>query len=268
MMSPSCRVCGSGTDHVMQTTVRNEHEVDYFRCSRCEYLQTEAPDRLDETPPEFPSRLDTGRLERCLRLARTVSTLLLCLYDRRDRCLDYGGGHGLFVRRMRDLGFDFWLYDPHARNLFARGFAHEPNRTGDYRLTTLLEVLEHVREPLELIRDGLAETRESNLLLGTRLYGAAVPDPDWWYYMLPTGEHIGFLNRTTLRHLAERLGLYLHTDGRSLHLLTERKLPGWAVRLCLRHGGRVFPLLRPWMDSRTHSDLRDRREAVSGDEDR
>lgn len=256
MSTPSCRVCGSSTEHAMRARIRDEHDVNYFRCPRCEYLQTEEPYWLEDTAADHPSERDTGRLERCLRVSRTVYMLLLCLYDRRDRCLDYGGGHGLFVRRMRDLGSDFSLYDPHARNLYARGFSHEPDRSGTYRLITLLEVVEHVREPLALIRDALAETHEANLLLGSRLYGETVPDPDWWYYLPSTGEHIGFFNRTTLRYLADHLGLTLHTDGRALHFLTERDLPGWAVWLCLRYGHRLFPLVRPWTGSRVHSDRR------------
>lgn len=265
MTRSACRLCGAEARRVMRAPL-GDREADYVRCSRCEYLAVRRPRRFEGPDEGKPSPLDTGRLERCLRHSRTVSTLLWLFYGREDRYLDYGGGHGLFTRRMRDLGFDFSVYDPHARNLHARGFSHEPDGSGRFRLVTLLEVIEHVRDPMTVIRKALGETRRPNLLLGTRLYGDTVPEPGWWYYMRATGEHIGFLNRATLGYLGERLDLDVHTDGRSMHLLTERGLPGWPVRFCLRHGHRVFPWIRPWMGSRTQDDLRSRQGTVTRDE--
>ncbi len=265
MTRSACRLCGAETRRVLRASLR-DREAEYVRCSRCEYLAVRRPRRFAGSDDDSPSPLDTGRLERCLRNSRTVSTLLWLFYGRGDRYLDYGGGHGLFTRRMRDLGFDFSVYDPHARNLHARGFSHEPEGSGAFRLVTLLEVIEHVRDPMSVIQEALDETGRGNLLLGTRLYGDSVPEPEWWYYMRSTGEHIGFFNRVTLEYLGERLELDVHTDGRSMHLLTDRDLPGWSVWFCLRHGHRTFRWIRPWMGSRTEDDLRSRQEAVPRDD--
>ena len=36
--------------------------------------------------------------------------------------LDYGGGYGILVRLMRDVGYDFYWFDKYSQNIFAKGF--------------------------------------------------------------------------------------------------------------------------------------------------
>jgi len=57
-------------------------------------------------------------------------------------CLDYGGGHGVFVRIMRDFGFDFRWSDCYATNIYARGFEGDVHLR--HELVTAFEVFEHL----------------------------------------------------------------------------------------------------------------------------
>jgi hypothetical protein len=50
------------------------------------------------------------------------------------------GGYGMFVRLMRDGGFDFHREDPLCDNLFAQGFDRQDD--GTFELVTAFEVFE------------------------------------------------------------------------------------------------------------------------------
>jgi len=39
--------------------------------------------------------------------------------------LDYAAGYGLFVRLMRDAGYNFRWSDLYCQNLFVRGWSHQ-----------------------------------------------------------------------------------------------------------------------------------------------
>ena len=72
---------------------------------------------------------DTGIIKRNILLAKRTSAILFFLFNKKESFLDYGGGYGLFVRLMRDGGFNFYWNDPFTENLFARGFEYDPVRT-------------------------------------------------------------------------------------------------------------------------------------------
>jgi hypothetical protein len=48
------------------------------------------------------------------------------MFDANNRFIDYGGGYGLFVRLMRDAGFDYYWFDKFCDNVLSKGFEH-PN---------------------------------------------------------------------------------------------------------------------------------------------
>jgi hypothetical protein len=58
--------------------------------------------------------LDTGIMQRNLYLSKITAFILLLFFDCRKKFLDYAGGYGVFVRLMRDYGFDFYWYDKYA----------------------------------------------------------------------------------------------------------------------------------------------------------
>ncbi|MEO8842384.1 MAG: class I SAM-dependent methyltransferase [Kofleriaceae bacterium] len=117
------------------------------------------------------------------------------------KCLDYGGGHGVLVRMLRDIGLDFAWFDKYAENLFARGF--EGDVDGHHQLVTAFEVLEHLAEvDADLTR--LFAPEPDLVLVGTELHSGY--KPGWWYFMLESGQHIVFYGARTMAWIGERFG--------------------------------------------------------------
>ncbi len=225
----NCKICGQSTQPFQRGMLLAKHEVQYFRCPDCGFMQTEEPYWLDEAYANPINASDVGLVGRNLLYARWVKSIIFLCRDRKGSFLDYGGGHGLFVRLMRDTGLDFRWYDARCPNLFARGFAAKMQGE-TYELLTAFEVFEHLINPLDEIERMLALSK--NLLFSTRLVPRHTPRlEEWWYYGLDHGQHVAFYTRAALSEVAKRFGLRFHTTGRSLHLLTaERISPArWAL---------------------------------------
>jgi hypothetical protein len=179
-----------------------KHEADYYECPRCDLLQTAQPSWLDEAYAHAISALDTGAVQRNEAAAR-LTTIVAALGNVAPDapCLDYGGGHGVFVRMMRDVGLDFRWTDKYAENLFALGF--EGDVVEHHALVTAFEVLEHLDHVgPELER--LFASRPDLVLVGTVLHEGF--QPGWWYFMLETGQHVVFYGRRTMETIAQRFG--------------------------------------------------------------
>ena len=133
-------------------------------------MQTEEPYWLAEAYGEALSGLDVGAVSRNLRLAATVQRVIRRCFNPSGYFVDYGGGAGLFVRLMRDAGFDFHWMDKYAANVFARGFEAQPGR---YEVLTAFEVFEHLSQPIPELEQMLACSR--NLLFTTVLLPPEIP---------------------------------------------------------------------------------------------
>ncbi len=200
----------------------NKYDVDYFQCSQCRFVQTETPYWLDEAYAEAITGSDIGLVTRNLRLAEATQLLITGYFNPDAACLDYGGGYGLFVRLMRDAGFDFCWYDKFCRNLFAEGAVGTLDR--QYELVTAFELVEHLVDPQAEIAAMLKLS--DSLLFSTELLPDSNPTPDqWWYYAPHEGQHIAVYTYASLQHLAQQLGVNLYSNQRSVHLLTRRTLP-------------------------------------------
>ena len=180
-----CRLCDRESSLSHHAMVLGKYEVGYWQCPSCGYLQTDDPFWLEEVYGQSINVSDTGLVSRNLLLARFASSLFGTLINRKGRYLDYAGGWGLFVRLMRDIGFDFYWTDKYSDNLMARGFEGDVKDTC-YDAVTAFEAFEHFVNPAEelITLSDLSDT----ILFSTELYGNVPPEPmSWDYYGLSHG---------------------------------------------------------------------------------
>lgn len=217
-----CKVCSSESEYFASSKVLEKYPIKYFRCPNCDFVQTEEPFWLEETYSEQPiAKTDTGVLSRNIGLAHIAKVVIDALFRDNEIFLDYGGGLGIFVRLMRDIGCEFYLYEPYCDNLFAQGFAVQRNELSRYGMVTAIEVFEHLPDPLQEI-DIMANCSK-NIFFTTELMPADFPKPDaWWYYGLDHGQHISFYTAKTLSLIGEKFGLNYYTNGTSLHLFSNK----------------------------------------------
>lgn len=218
-----CHVCSSKTDYFARSKVLGKYPVAYYRCSSCGFIQTEEPYWLDEAYSEAITGSDVGLVSRNLRLSQITQSVIRACFNPQGRYIDYGGGYGLLVRLMRDAGFDFRWFDKYCVNLFAQGYAAIADDAVQYDLVTAFELVEHMRAPMEEMKDVLSYSR--NLLFSTEILPSSAPQPDaWWYYGLDHGQHISFFTIESLKIMARKLSLNFVTNGTSLHMFTEKRL--------------------------------------------
>ena len=222
-----CRICEGTSTLFGELQVLSKYRVNYFRCDRCEFIQTEEPHWLAEAYSEAICRQDVGVMSRNELNASLTCSLLSLLFPEVQKSLDFGGGHGVFVRMMRDRGFPFYWRDLYAANHFARGFEYDPQERYDF--LTAFEVLEHFVDPMSEL-ESLMDASE-NVFVSTLM----VPDPApslerWWYYVPSSGQHVSFYARKTLEFIARRFDRHLQTTG-AYHLFTKRPVSDVRFRL-------------------------------------
>jgi hypothetical protein len=234
-----CKICSTEQTPFAKARLLSKYDVQYFKCPKCGFIQTEEPYWLDEVYNSAIASSDVGAVSRTLSLGRTTAQYISLLFNPNARFLDFGGGHGLFARHMRDRGYDFYWYDKYAKNLFANGF--EVPGDGTFGLVTAFEVFEHLPDPLAEIEKMLHYSK--NLLFSTLLIPKPCPMPlEWPYFALETGQHISFYSLESLRIIAEKSGLFLHSTGGYLHLLTREKISSARFRFLTNKA--VWELLR------------------------
>lgn len=217
-----CKICESDSHHFSTAKLLGKHDVDYFQCSNCGFVQTEESYWLDEAYSEAIAVSDVGLVYRNNMMANIASKLLFNYFDHEAKFLDYGGGYGLFVRLMRDKGFDFYWFDKFCKNIFACGFEFQDNQQNNLELITAFELLEHLTNPVQELKEILNLC--PNILFSTELLPKDNPTPDkWWYYTPHEGQHISIFTLKSLEILASNHNLKLYSDGRSLHLLTTKQ---------------------------------------------
>jgi hypothetical protein len=191
-----CNICSQENNEIFKSTILKNYNISYFYCSNCGFMQTEEPYWLNEAYKDSINISDTGYVARNISLSKKITVLLSLFFDKKTKFLDYAGGYGLFVRLMRDIGFDFYWNDKYTQNIFARGF--EGSLSDNYEAITTFESFEHFVEPIKEIENMLSISK--NIIFTTELLPDPIPYPDeWWYYGLDHGQHISFYGKDTLK---------------------------------------------------------------------
>lgn len=217
-----CQVCGNGMQAAFRATVLQKYPVEYYRCAACGFVRTQSPYWLEESYSEAIAATDVGLVQRNINNTRLLEPVITRLFGEDAVCIDVGGGYGLLTRMLRDIGFDCYTWDKYCDNIFAKAFEAEGGRQADLLLA--FEVMEHLEDPAAFVADKMAEHGCRSLVFSTQLYSGDMPERDWWYLSLETGQHISLFGKRTLLTLAENLGLSYYRIKGDTHLLTDRRL--------------------------------------------
>ena len=156
---------------LFSTVLLQKHPTQYFQCLNCGYVQTEEPYWMEEAYKASINDSDTGMMMRSFWHRNIAATLIYFLFNQKGQFLDYGGGYGVFVRLMRDVGYDFYWQDKHTENLFAKGFEFPVSEKLTIELLTCFEAFEHFVEPVTELENLLSISQ--NILLSTEF----IPEP-------------------------------------------------------------------------------------------
>jgi 2-polyprenyl-3-methyl-5-hydroxy-6-metoxy-1,4-benzoquinol methylase len=222
-----CKICRSKATPAFIAKILGKYDAIYFRCSSCGFTQTEEPHWLAESYASAINEIDLGPINRAITGSNLIEGLLLSIFDKSAKFVDYGAGYGVLVRLMRDRGFDFYWHDRYCENLFAKHFPAKPGTK--FELLTAFEVFEHLVDPLVEIKSMLEYS--SNLLFSTLLIPQRAQNAiDWWYFGPEHGQHVAFYTVEALQVVAREFKLHLYTDGIGMHLLSREPVSSHLFR--------------------------------------
>lgn len=222
-MEMDCKICGSEVVLFYKGKVLNKYEVEYYKCSSCGFIQTEKPYWLEEAYKNVITQLDIGLVSRNIYLRETIPALINKALPNAAIMLDYGGGYGMFVRMMRDMGYDFYRQDLYCENIFAKYFDVSDINVQKFDILTAFEVFEHLENPLNEITKMF--DLAPNIIFSTDLNDNHINEfKNWWYLAAETGQHISFYNIETLKCIAQKFNKHLYTNNNNLHLFLEKPL--------------------------------------------
>ncbi len=214
-MTNYCPVCSHPLEKCLELTILGKYDAPLQMCKFCEWAGFISPHWLNESYSTAIAATDTGAVQRSLANTICLSNILLTTNLHLGSCLDYGGGCGLFVRLMRDKGYNYFWYDKFSPNIYAQGFALEDAHT-QFDTISLFEVIEHTEHPAEVFSKLINEFSPKLIVFSTELYKSSSLSKNWWYLSLDTGQHISFMTKNTLSHIAS-LFHYTYFQFMGLH---------------------------------------------------
>lgn len=226
MDETACKICNNKTEKLFQGKILNKHIVQYYQCTHCQFIQTEKPYWLAEAYSSAIGEQDIGLLRRNNKLVpQVVEIFQRSRINSDSKFLDYGGGMGVFVRLMRDEGYDFYLYDKYCENKFAKHFQIEELQNQHFEAITAFEVFEHLEQPKEDIKTMLQHS--DMLIFSTELQPNIQFKSinDWWYFAPLGGQHIALYSKQSLEELAQQFGVYFYTNGTHIHVFSKKEIP-------------------------------------------
>lgn len=233
-----CTICDSATAVAFEKSL-NGQTVHYFECGECGHLSaTEFDADALYSQDQYFDSVDSGwerRNERILRYLNAAHALPGIDLKKGSEILDFGCGVGKLVELLVEHGFEASGYEPFPNQpLTSPRIATEHSALdamkGRFQLVTMVEVVEHLREPDEVLNTVCDVLRPGGYLLtSTDLYQPDTHTEDW-YYLNPAAGHVSIFTERSLQHLVRRhqfvpvfrmtndVWLFRRTDNQSLNL--------------------------------------------------
>jgi 2-polyprenyl-3-methyl-5-hydroxy-6-metoxy-1,4-benzoquinol methylase len=135
--------------HRVRSNVRRFQEENFtvWRCRNCQSLHSKESVDLDRYYRHYP--IHSHQIDPVTRNAyrNRLRSITACGVSRGAKILDYGCGHGVFVKFLRESGYDaegYDAYDPVYADTKALDLR--------YDVVTAYDVVEHAPEPRDLFR--------------------------------------------------------------------------------------------------------------------
>ncbi len=230
-----CRACSSPNLYLLRnSTITSDLQSNNFaitdanygstaaiyKCSCCGLLQC-----LNDTSVLHyyegleDHEYEKGRSERVLQAEKLVAQLLSSLHRENGKgltLLDVGAGSGILVEVANRLGFSAigiepsaWLAKTARDNGLQvyEGVLPHPEITEKFSAATFIDVIEHVNDPLGVLKSIHAQLQPGGILLvvtpDVSSFCARVLGFKWWHYRIA---HISYYNKRTLEISLNRAG--------------------------------------------------------------
>lgn len=198
-----------------------------YQCNQCGFKQ--CPD-LSDVISYYETMQDTqyeeGRKQRLLQEKKVMAQIKRIKSS--GKLLDIGAGSGILLEAALALGFDAegvepsrWLHEKAVKldlPVHLGVFPQKNALKGPYDIVTLIDVIEHVSNPVELIKEIKKVLKPNGILVvvtpDVDSYMARLLKYKWWHFRIA---HIGYFNKQTLN-------LTLHNAGFKLFKLSR---PTW-----------------------------------------
>lgn len=221
-----CLICSHKGNEIFRGKILDKYDICYYQCPACGLIYTESPYWIEEAYDSSITIYDTGIMSRNISFSIATHTILKILFnDKPIIGFDWGGGYGIFVRLMRDLGHNFEWFDKYSENLVSRGFEADIKSSKTYDIMTAFEVFEHLPDPLQELEKML--DKSDTILFSTLIYDEEYSYPmldEWWYYVPEEGQHIVFYSKVTLKQIAEKFHINYYPINDSLHIFSKKSI--------------------------------------------
>lgn len=209
---------GISSEDFKITDARYGHTGRIDECLSCGFKQVKDIESVTSFYESLEdSAYELGREQRGLQARKILEAIQR--YKSSGRLLDIGAASGILLEQAGKLGFDAEGIEPSralAQLAFEAGFKVQtglfphPDFPGPYDVIALIDVIEHVTAPVQLLRDirdhlksdgvGVLTTPDVQSLVA-RLLGRR-----WWHFRVA---HIGYFSRATIAKALDQAGLQI-----------------------------------------------------------
>jgi 2-polyprenyl-3-methyl-5-hydroxy-6-metoxy-1,4-benzoquinol methylase len=247
-----CWICGAPVSLVRESSLPNQltgaqfriTDADYgrtaaiYRCDRCNFHQcSEMVGVLNYYIEMNDQAYEATRSQRVLQERKLLHQIPLQRAPSELRLLDVGAGSGILVQEALVMGFSAEGVEP-SLELQARavelglsvkaGVLPHPELAGPYDVITLVDVIEHVPDPVGLLKAVKTVLAPGGVIAvvtpDRRSVMARLMGYKWWHYRIA---HIGYFDRATLDLALAKVdlvgtGFYRPTSYFPLKYITDR----------------------------------------------
>jgi len=212
----NCKICNSGTTYIIDIKTKKK----YHKCLKCEYIFLNELFYIDYKAEKkhYDKHHNSFESLGYVKMFEDLIEEFVTPYEKDiDTSLDFGCGEGevlailLQNNKIRCDRYDLFYF---------------PKKTyegKEYDLIVSTEVLEHLENPLKVLKELLSHVKTDGYLL---LMSAFHPADDekflkWWYIRDIT--HIGFFNLKTFEYLAGELSLKILKHNSKNTIIFKKK---------------------------------------------